>query len=231
MRVSCRYAYNCVRVLTHVSLATVPPEKKRNRRKAAKSDAQETPISIKADPDASTDSKRPRARKKKQPPAVSAPPPAIKSEPPTGSVPPPTRKKQTHTPKTKIKPDPDALPAQPSKPKRARKPKPKPKRVPTPPPLPPSRSPSPPLIELLPPPAPPSRTSSFHARKPMPLYFGPRHPPRTLSRENVRVVDGGVEAGGITWDPAGWECMELSALPWLAGARFRSFLGARHVQG
>ncbi|KAH9846314.1 hypothetical protein C2E23DRAFT_853412 [Lenzites betulinus] len=53
-------------------------------------------------------------------------------------------------------------------------------------------------------PSPPTRRES---------YKGNKHPPRTVAyvQEHLQAL------GTVHWDVAGFECMELSALPWLAG--------------
>ncbi|KAI0824312.1 hypothetical protein BC628DRAFT_425060 [Trametes gibbosa] len=55
-----------------------------------------------------------------------------------------------------------------------------------------------------------SRTPSLRARE---SFRGNKHPPRTLAyvQEHLQAL------GTVYWDMDGFECMELSALPWLAG--------------
>ncbi|EIW52229.1 uncharacterized protein TRAVEDRAFT_24511 [Trametes versicolor FP-101664 SS1] len=55
-----------------------------------------------------------------------------------------------------------------------------------------------------------SHTSSLQKRD---SYKGIKHPPRTCSY----VPDHLQALGSVRWDADGFECMELSALPWLAG--------------
>ncbi|OJT12009.1 hypothetical protein TRAPUB_11451 [Trametes pubescens] len=62
-----------------------------------------------------------------------------------------------------------------------------------------------------------SRTSSLQRRE---SYKDIRHPPRTCSY----VPDHLQALGTVLWDAEGFECMELSALPWLAGT-------AQHAHG
>ncbi|KAL1940928.1 hypothetical protein VTO73DRAFT_7564 [Trametes versicolor] len=59
-----------------------------------------------------------------------------------------------------------------------------------------------------------SRTSSLQKRD---SYKGIKHPPRTCSY----VPDHLQALGSVRWDADGFECMELSALPWLAGTAQR----------
>ncbi|KAI0773022.1 hypothetical protein BD413DRAFT_310292 [Trametes elegans] len=55
-----------------------------------------------------------------------------------------------------------------------------------------------------------SRTSSLRRRE---SYKGSKHPPRTVAYapEEMAALEN------VRWDVTGFECMELSALPWIAG--------------
>ncbi|KAI0737163.1 hypothetical protein C8Q80DRAFT_1214568 [Daedaleopsis nitida] len=60
-------------------------------------------------------------------------------------------------------------------------------------------------------------------------YHGPKHPPRTCTHPAQHVLT--VEHG-LGYDEAGFECMELSALPWLAAVGYKAVevrFGAREV--
>lgn len=65
-----------------------------------------------------------------------------------------------------------------------------------------------------------SRTPSLQKRD---SYKGIKHPPRTCSY----VPDHLQALGTVQWDAGGFECMELSALPWLAGTAQRRHGEAR----
>ncbi|KAI0704786.1 hypothetical protein C8Q76DRAFT_752823 [Earliella scabrosa] len=51
---------------------------------------------------------------------------------------------------------------------------------------------------------------------PPPVYHGPKHPPRTLVHPSAHLA----ALEDVKWDEAGFECMELSALPWIAGSGY-----------